>query len=153
MWIIFLFLTLIYLNILSNNLINQTSIDASKEYQKKYLNIKGNFRNYKSPYNFNKPNLYNSIFACKSDFGRGISGLNGKLIKKKQNNSQQKYLINKIEKLKVNLIEKNDKTRRINKTRNLRDKLLLYSKKNLYISPIYSKTGIKISKSPEQKTH
>ena len=140
------------LNILSNNLINQTSIDVNKKYQKKYLNTKRNFRNYKSPYNFHKTNLYNSIFACKSDFGRGISNFTGKLIKKKQTNSQQKFLINKIEKFKINLIEKNGKTRP-NKPRNLRDKLLLYSKKNLYISPIYNKTGIKISKSPEQKIY
>ena len=136
------------LNIIPNN-INQTSIHSNNEHQMKYIYTKENNKSNKSPNNFHKPILYKSIFGYQSDSNKEISVINGKLIKKYQTNSQQKYLIIKTGKLKNHLSEKNNKKRCIIKPRELKTELYSYTKINIYNSPFNNKAGIKYSKSPE----
>ena len=139
------------LNIFQNNLINQTSIHSNKENRMKYIYTKENYKSNKSPNNFYIPKLYKSIFGFHSDSNKEISDITGQLIKKYATNSQQKYLITKTEKLKNHLKEKHDKRRCIIKTKMLKPQFYLNTKINLYNSPLNNKTGIKFSKSLEQK--
>ena len=139
------------LNIFQNNLINQTSIHSNKENRMKYIYTKENYKSNKSPNNFHIPKLYKSIFGYHSDSNKEISDITGQLIKKYPTNSQQKYLITKTEKIQNHLKEKHDKRRCIIKTKMLKPQFYLNTKINLYNSPLNNKTGIKFSKSPEQK--
>ena len=136
------------LNIKPNNYINQTSRHSNRENQMKYIYTKENNKSNKSPNNFHKPILYKSIFGYQSDSNKEISDISGKLIRKYQTYSQQKYLINK----RNHLNEKNDIKRCILKPRRLDAELFLYSKINSYNSPLNNKNGIKFNKSPELKT-